>query len=64
MHPPTRHPIAPTPCGAEQVSPPYDVSDTTSLQALRIIVEAIGSVVSHGKMGAHKHIIDKEFTPF
>ncbi|CAN0524425.1 unnamed protein product, partial [Scytosiphon promiscuus] len=47
-----------------QVSPPYDVSDTTSLQALRIIVETMGSVVSHGKMGSHKHIIDKEFVAF
>ncbi|CAM9826845.1 unnamed protein product, partial [Choristocarpus tenellus] len=53
-------------CGIElvEVSPPYDVSDTTALQGLRIIVEALGSLVSHGKMGAHKHIIDKEFTPF
>ncbi|MCP6297378.1 arginase family protein, partial [Klebsiella pneumoniae] len=35
-------------CGMElvEVSPPYDVSDTTSLQALRIIVETMGSV--HG----------------
>ncbi|CAM9153080.1 unnamed protein product [Phaeothamnion confervicola] len=53
-------------CGMElvEVSPPYDVSDTTSLQGLRIIVEALGSLVAHGKMGAHKHIIDKEFVPF
>jgi hypothetical protein len=47
-----------------QVSPPYDVSDTTALQGLRIIVEALGSLVAHGKMGAHKHIIDKPFVPF
>ncbi|CAB1113415.1 unnamed protein product [Ectocarpus sp. CCAP 1310/34] len=53
-------------CGMElvEVSPPYDVSDTTSLQALRLIVETMGSLVSHDKMGSHKDIIDKEFTPF
>lgn len=51
-------------CWCEQVSPPYDVSDTTSLQALRLIVEMMGSVVAHGKMGAHKSIIDKEFVAF
>lgn len=47
-----------------QVSPPYDVSDTTSLQALRLIVEVMGSLVAHDKMGNHKPIIDKEFTAF
>lgn len=46
------------------MSPPYDVSDTTSLQALRLIVETMGSMVAHGKMGAHKPIIDKEFVAF
>eukprot|EP00903_Cladosiphon_okamuranus_P014031 g13048.t1 len=53
-------------CGMElvEVSPPYDVSDTTSLQALRLIVETMGSMVAHGKMGAHKPIIDKEFVAF
>lgn len=53
-------------CGMEivEVSPPYDVSDITSLMALRIIVDALGSMVAHGKMGSHKHIIDKEFVPF
>eukprot|EP00752_Nemacystus_decipiens_P008866 g7912.t1 len=53
-------------CGMElvEVSPPYDVSDTTSLQALRLIVETMGSLVAHGKMGAHKPIIDKEFVAF
>ncbi|CAN0443161.1 unnamed protein product, partial [Ectocarpus sp. 8 AP-2014] len=46
-------------CGMElvEVSPPYDVSDTTSLQALRLIVETMGSLVSHDKMGSHKDII-------
>ena len=53
-------------CGMEivEVSPPYDVSDITSLMALRIAVDAMGSMVANGKMGAHKHIIDKEFVPF
>lgn len=53
-------------CGIEvvEVSPPYDVSDITSLMALRIIVDALGAMVAHGKLGAHKHIIDKEFKPF
>ncbi len=53
-------------CGMEvvEVSPPYDVSDITSLMGLRIIVDALGSLVLNGKMGAHKSIIDKEFKPF
>lgn len=46
-------------CGMEvvEVSPPYDVSDITSLMALRAIVDVLGSVVAHGKLGAHKKII-------
>lgn len=46
-------------CGMEvvEVSPPYDVSDITSLMALRAIVDVLGTVVAHGKMGAHKKII-------
>jgi agmatinase len=53
-------------CGMEvvEVSPPYDHADITSLMALRIVVDALGSMVSHGTMGKHKHIIDKEFVPF
>ena len=53
-------------CGMEvvEVSPPYDVSDITSLMALRICVDAMGSMVANNKMGSHKHIIDKEFVPF
>jgi agmatinase len=47
-----------------EVSPPYDHADITSLMALRIIVDALGAMVSHGTLGKHKHIIDKEFTPF
>ncbi len=46
-------------CGMEvvEVSPPYDVSDITSLMALRAIVDVLGTVVAHGKMGSHKKII-------
>lgn len=46
-------------CGMEvvEVSPPYDISDITSLMALRGIVDVLGSVVAHGKMGAHRKII-------
>ena len=53
-------------CGLEvvEVSPPYDVSDITSLMGLRIVVDALGSLVLNGKMGKHKSIIDKEFKPF
>lgn len=53
-------------CGMEvvEVSPPYDHADITSLMALRIVVDALGSMVSHGTMGKHKHIFDKPFVPF
>ena len=53
-------------CGMEvvEVSPPYDVSDITSLMGLRIIVDALGSLVLNGTLGKHKSIIDKGFTPF
>ena len=46
-------------CGMEvvEVSPPYDVSDITSLMALRAIVDVLGTVVAHGKLGSHKGII-------
>lgn len=48
-------------CGLEvvEVSPPYDTSDITSLFGARVIVDALGTLVAHGKMGAHKSIIDK-----
>ncbi len=51
-------------CGLEvvEVSPPYDTSDITSLFATRVIVDVLGTLVAHGKMGAHKHIIDKPKT--
>ena len=46
-------------CGMEvvEVSPPYDVSDITSLMALRAIVDVLGTIVAHGKLGSHKGII-------
>jgi agmatinase len=46
-------------CGMEvvEVSPPYDISDITSLMAVRAIVDVLGTLVAHGKMGAHKHMI-------
>jgi len=46
-------------CGMEvvEVSPPYDISDITSLMAMRAIVDVLGTVVSHGKMGSHRHMI-------
>ncbi len=48
-------------CGIEvvEVSPPYDTSDITSLFGVRVIVDALGTLVAHGKMGSHKGIIDK-----
>ncbi|MDP7232989.1 MAG: agmatinase family protein [Alphaproteobacteria bacterium] len=48
-------------CGMEvvEVSPPYDTSDITSLFGARVIVDVLGTLVAHGKMGAHKSIIDK-----
>ena len=53
-------------CGMEvvEVSPPYDHADITSLMGMRIAVDVLGSMVAHGKMGAHKSIIDKPFVPF
>jgi agmatinase len=48
-------------CGIEvvEVSPSYDTSDITSLFGVRVIVDALGTLVAHGKMGSHKNIIDK-----
>jgi len=42
-----------------EVSPPYDTSDITALLATRVIVDALGTLVAFGKLGAHKGIIDK-----
>ncbi|WP_455380240.1 agmatinase family protein [Acidihalobacter prosperus] len=46
-------------CGMEvvEVSPPYDISDITSLMATRAIVDVLGTLVAHGKMGDHQKII-------
>ncbi len=48
-------------CGLEvvEVSPPYDTSDITALLAVRVVVETLGTLVAHNKLGAHKSIIDK-----
>lgn len=48
-------------CGIEvvEVSPPYDTSDITALLGVRVIVDALGTLVAHGKLGAHRPIIDK-----
>ena len=48
-------------CGMEvvEVSPPYDTSDITALLGVRVVVEALGSMVANGKLGEHKTIIDK-----
>ena len=48
-------------CGLEvvEVSPPYDTSDITALFATRVVVEALGALVSNGKLGSHKGIIDQ-----
>ena len=48
-------------CGMElvEVSPPYDTSDITALMGTRIIVEALGAMVSTGTLGTHKRHIDK-----
>ena len=41
-------------CGFEvvEVSPPYDTSDITALLGVRVVVETLGSLVAHGKLGA------------
>ncbi len=46
-------------CGMEvvEVSPPYDTSDITALLGVRAIVDVLGTLVAHGKMGSHKHMI-------
>jgi agmatinase len=48
-------------CGFEvvEVSPPYDTSDITALVGVRVVVEVLGSMVAHGKLGSHKKIINK-----
>jgi agmatinase len=48
-------------CGLEvvEVSPPYDTSDITALLGVRVVVEVLGSLVAHGKLGSHKGLIDE-----
>ena len=48
-------------CGLEvvEVSPPYDTSDITALFGVRVVVEVLGSLIAHGKLGAHKALIDR-----
>ncbi|HBA41521.1 MAG TPA: agmatinase [Alphaproteobacteria bacterium] len=48
-------------CGLEvvEVSPPYDQSEITALFGTRVIVDVLGSLVAHGKLGAHRPMIDK-----
>jgi len=48
-------------CGLEvvEVSPPYDTSDITALLGVRVVVEVLGSLVAHGKLGSHKSLIEK-----
>jgi agmatinase len=48
-------------CGLEvvEVAPPYDTSDITALLGVRVVVEALGSLVAHKKLGSHKNLIDK-----
>ena len=51
-------------CGLEvvEVSPPYDTSDITALLGVRVVVEVLGSLVAHGKLGSQKPLIDKPVT--
>jgi agmatinase len=48
-------------CGLEvvEVSPPYDTSDITALFAVRVVVEVLGSLLAHGKLGSHRALIDR-----
>ena len=41
------------------MSPPYDTSDITALLGVRVVVEALGAMVAHGKLGSHKALIDQ-----
>ncbi len=48
-------------CGLEvvEVSPPYDQSEITALFGTRVIVDVLGALVAHGKLGTHKQLVDK-----
>ncbi|HTF79276.1 MAG TPA: agmatinase, partial [Bradyrhizobium sp.] len=45
-----------------EVSPPYDTSDITALMGVRVVVEALGSLAAHGKLGSHRSVINKPVT--
>ena len=40
-----------------EVSPPYDTSEITALMATRAVVDVLGTLVAHGKMGSHRGLI-------
>jgi urease accessory protein len=42
-----------------EIAPCYDTSDITSLLGTRVVVDTLGSLVAHGKLGSQKAIIDK-----
>lgn len=43
-----------------EVSPPYDVNDNTSQLAARIILDAIGTMVTEGKLGHRNQVMTPE----
>ena len=49
-------------CGMEvvEVSPPYDVNDNTSQLACRVILDALGTLVSEGKLGHRDRVMSGE----
>jgi arginase family enzyme len=51
-------------CGMEvvEVSPPYDVSDITSLLAARVICDVLGTLVAEGKLGQRPTTVRDEKT--
>jgi agmatinase len=46
-------------CGMEvvEVSPPYDQSEITALLGMRAVVDVLGSLVAHGRMGEHQRLL-------
>lgn len=49
-------------CGMEvvEVSPPYDVNDNTSQLACRVILDVLGTLVSEGKLGHRKAVMQPD----
>ena len=39
-----------------EVSPPYDISDITSLLAVRAIVDTLAMMVKHGRIGGRLQV--------